>query len=144
MDWDEFTDAARAISWITYVGTADRHGRPHVAAVAPGFTFGAVWFATRAGSKKWRNLLDNPRLGFHWPVGGGTGPGELAAWGAAVTHEGAEERNRIWDAGILPYDLDGFFGSRDNPDVVFVEAVIERARLLGPDHVPQVWSSSDG
>ncbi len=141
MDWDRFTKAAAEISWIAYLGTADRQGRPHVAPVAPGFTHGAVWFATRASSKKWRNLLVNPEVALHWPVGTGSGPGEVAAWGTAVPHEGESERHRIWDAGILPYDLAGFFKSRDNPDLVFAEVVVRRARLLGPDHIPMVWNS---
>jgi len=143
MDWDRFTESARQISWIAYLGTADLAGRPHVAPVSPGFTHGAIWFATRASSKKWRNLTANPEVAFHWPVGGASGPGELAAWGTAIPHVGDDERHRIWDAGILPYDLSGFFQSPDNPDVVFAEVVVGRARLLGPDHVPDVWTSSD-
>ncbi len=131
MDWTGFVEAATATNWLAYLGTADGSGRPHVSVVAPGFSEGSVWFATRPGSKKLRNIGENPHVGFHWPVGG-AGPGELAAWGRAVVHS-ADERDRIWNAGIFTYDLAQFFGSPDNPDLAFVEVAIDRARLLGPD-----------
>lgn len=140
MHWSEFVAAAQEISWITYVATADDHGRPHVAAVAPGYSKGVVWFATRASSRKAKNLARNDEVAFHWPVGAGRGPGELAAWGRAIVHTGDDERRRIWDSGVMPYDLAGFWQSPENPDLVFVETAIRRARLLGPDFVPQVWT----
>ncbi len=43
------------------------------------------------------------------------------------------------DVRVLPYDMSKFFGSVDNPDLVFVEAAIRRARLLGPDMISSVW-----
>ncbi len=139
MDWDEFVRAAKEVSWITYVGTADSDGHPHVAAVAPGFTHGTVWFATRRESKKYRNLMVNPHAGFHWPVGTGSGPGELACWGVARLDDSDEGRSRLWSSGILPYDMTQFWKSPDNPSLVFVETAVTRARLLGPDFVPRVW-----
>lgn len=142
MDWSEFVDAAGAISWLCYVGTADADGNPHVAPVAPGFEEGVIWFATRRASRKARNLAENPGVAFHWPVGGGTGPGELAAWGTGAVHDSPEERRRIWHSGVMPYDLAGFFGSADNEDVVFVETTVRRARLLGPDFRARVWTPS--
>ena len=139
MDWDTFVAAATQISWLTYVGTSDSEGNPHVAVVAPGFTAGTVWFATRRQSKKCRNLKANPKVAFHWPVGTGQGPGEVAAWGDADLHDSETERRELWDSGVMPYDLAQFFQSPDNPDLVFVESSITRARLLGPDFVSRVW-----
>lgn len=131
MDWAGFVEAATATDWLTYLGTADATGRPHVSVVATGFSDGSVWFATRPTSKKLRNISENPRVGFHWPVAGG-GPGELAAWGTATVHP-TDEHHRIWNSGIFTYDLAQFFGSPENPDLAFVEVVVERARLMGPD-----------
>lgn len=131
MDWSSFVDAATAINWITYLGTADASGNPHVSVVAPGFSDGSVWFATRPSSKKLRNITENRRVGFHWPVGG-QGLGELAAWGSATIHS-TDEHERIWTSGFFGYDLSQFFGSPDNPDLAFVETTIDRARLMGPD-----------
>ena len=132
MEWSEFVAAARSTSWITYLGTADTEGNPHVAAVAPGFASGAVWFATNLGSKKFRNLEQNRAVAFHWPVGSG-GAGEVAAWGHAELYTSAADRERIWAAGIFEYDLAQFFGSPENEELAFVEASIARARLVGPD-----------
>ena len=139
MHWDTFVEAATQTSWITYVGTSDGEGNPHVAVVAPGFTEGTVWFATRRRSKKYRNLLANPKVAYHWPVGMGEGPGEVAAWGSAELHDSQDERHGLWESGVMPYDLAQFFQTPDNPDLVFVESAIWRARLLGPDFAARVW-----
>lgn len=131
MDWADFVDAARAVDWVTYVGTADGAGVPHVAAVAPGFADGSVWFATRRSSRKARNLTENRQVAFHWPVGSG-GLGEVAAWGTAKLHTDPQEIRRVWDSDVFGYDLSQFFGAPDNPDLVFVEVAVEHARLVGP------------
>lgn len=143
MDWDEVREAGSAIGFITYVGTRSADGEPHVAPASPGFgDEGVVWFATRASSKKARNLRADPRIAFHWPVATGSGPGELVARGAATIHEGEEARHALWEASVVPFDLSNFFGSPDNPDLVFVETKLDRARLMGPDFVPRVWERS--
>jgi len=139
MHWDEFVSAAQAISWVAYFGTADSDGRPHVSAVAPGFSPGTMWIATRPGSKKFRNLRLNSSVAFYWPVGS-SGPGELAAWGHATIHESQESRDRIWDGGYLSFDLSQFFGPRESADVAFAEIAVSRARLLGPDFQARVWT----
>jgi general stress protein 26 len=143
MEWHEVVDAAQRSGWTTYVGTADRAGRPHVAVVAPGFREGTVWFATRRSSKKCRNLRDNAEVAFHWPVGSTEAPGELAAWGTAVIHDTDEARRSIWESGVMPYDLAGFFGQPDNPDLVFVEVALRRARLQ-TQHEARVWTVHPG
>ncbi|HEX6254890.1 MAG TPA: pyridoxamine 5'-phosphate oxidase family protein [Euzebyales bacterium] len=140
MPWSAVVEAATASGWTTYVGTADAHGRPHVAVVAPGFADGTVWFATRASSKKCRNLRENSAVAFHWPIQGSEADGELAAWGTATVHDGDAERHRLWDARVLPYDLSGFFGSAENPDLVFVEVTLHRARLQ-TQRGTRVWSA---
>ncbi len=142
MDWDEFVSAAQAISWVAYLGTADADGRPHVSAVAPGFSPGTLWIATRPGSKKFRNLRENRSVAFYWPVGT-EGPGELAAWGAATVRESDDDKNEIWDAGHFPFTLSQFFGAKEQADVAFGEVAISRARLLGPNFVAKVWVPSE-
>lgn len=128
---------------MTYLGTTSADGSPHVSVVAPGFTEGSLWFATRQSSKKFRNLVDDPAAAFHWPVGNTEAPGELIANGIARLFISAEDRSRLWESGILPYDMAGFFGSPDNPDLAFVEVEIASARLLGPDFVARRWVRSD-
>jgi len=138
MEWDEFVDAAKAISWVAYLATADARGMPHSSVVSPGFSDQRLWVATRRESKKYRNLIVNPRAALYWPVGG-DGPGELSARGPVLLRESPEERRRAWDSGYFSYDLASFFGSPDDPSVVFIEIVLERARLLGPGFVASVW-----
>jgi general stress protein 26 len=128
-------EAAASSSWVTYLGTVDARGRPHVSVVAPGFTEGSIWFATRQSSKKFRNLSVDASAAFHWPVGNQQAPGELVARGTARTYTSASDRRRLWEAGVLSYDPAGFFGSPDNEDLAFVEVVVASARLLGPDFV---------
>ena len=142
MDWDEFVSAAQAISWVAYLGTADGEGRPHVSAVAPGFSFGTMWVATRPASRKFRNLRENGSVAFYWPVGS-DGPGELAAWGNARVRETAVEIDEIWEAGHFPFDLARFFGPKETAHVAFAEIAVSRARLLGPDFVASIWQPSD-
>lgn len=133
MTWDDFVAGATVVSWLTYVGTAELDGRPHVAPVSPGFTQDTIWFATRTGSRKFRNLLENPRASFHWPVGGTEGPGELFARGTAQLHTSLADRHRLWTEANLPYDPTNFFGGPETPDVAFVETTIVTASILGPD-----------
>lgn len=140
MEWERVVDAAQRSGWTTYVGTVDGQGRPHVAVVAPGFSEGTVWFATRTSSRKARNLRHHAEVAFHWPVGNADAPGELAAWGTATLHDGEEAKRRIWATGVLPYDLASFWGQPGNPDLVFVEVAVRRARLQ-TQQAAEVWTA---
>ncbi len=133
MTWDEFVAGASAVSWLAYVGTAQAGGRPHVAPISPGFTEDTIWFATRTGSRKFRNLLENPQAAFHWPVGGPDGPGELFARGQVELHTALADRQRLWTEANLPYDPVNFFGSPEMPDLAFVETAVTSASILGSD-----------
>ncbi|MEX1279531.1 MAG: pyridoxamine 5'-phosphate oxidase family protein [Acidimicrobiia bacterium] len=141
MNWETFAEAASTTSWLAYVATVRPDGEPHLAVVSPGIgREGVVWFATRASSQKARNLRGHPGVAFHWPVGG-PGPGELTARGTATIHHDPVSRARLWQAGVVPFDLAGFFGSPENDDLAFVEVAIERVRLVGPDFVARVWTT---
>lgn len=140
LTWEEVADAAEAISWITYVATVGRDGRPHVAVVAPGMSEeGRVWFATRRDSQKHRNLIGNGEVSFHWPVSTGSGPGELFVRGVARLHDTDAARQRHWNR-VVPYDMTNFWGSPDNRDLILVETRVTRASLMGPEFVRRVWT----
>lgn len=140
LSWDEFTAGARACGWIAYVATADEVGRPHVAVVSPGYgPQGLMWFGTRPSSIKVRNLRSRSDVAFHWPVGSGAAPGECFARGRATLHEGFEERQRVWDSGVMPYDLSRFFGSPEDEIHLFVEVAVSSASILGPDFLRRRW-----
>lgn len=139
MQWNDFVAAAQEVSWVTYVGTSDASNRPHVAAVSPGYTPGTIWFATNTSSIKFRNLVENPVAAFHWPVGGGAGPGELFARGAVALHTDELARHRLWTEANLPFDPAGFFGSPDNPQLAFVETKVTTASILGANFQRTVY-----
>ena len=139
MAWEQVADAAEAISWVTYVATVRRDGRPHVAVVAPGLADpGRIWFATRRNTTKHRNLIANGEAAFHWPVTSGSGPGELFAHGVAKIHDSAGARARGWNK-VVPYDMTNFWGSADNPDLILIETTVERATLVGPEFTRSIW-----
>lgn len=141
LTWREVADAAEAISWITYVATVGRDGRPHVAVVAPGLSEEArIWFATRRDTQKHRNLVANGEVALHWPVTTGAGPGELFARGVARLHDSDAARRRLWNA-VVPYDMARFWGSPDNPDLILAEVRATRATLTGPEFTRRVWAS---
>ena len=141
LGWIEFVDGAKACGWMAYVGTVDGRGRPHVAVVSPGYgDEGTVWFGTRPGSTKLRNLRSNPGVAMHWPIGARDAPGECFARGTATLHEGLDARRRVWQSGVMPYDLAQFFGSPDNEDHLFVEVTLTSASILGPNFVRQRWA----
>lgn len=140
LTWKEVADAAEAISWVTYVASVGRDGRPHLAVVAPGLAEeGRIWFATRKGTQKHRNLVANGEVAFHWPVTTGSGPGEMFARGVVRLHDGPEPRRRLWNE-VVPYDMSRFWGSPDNPDLVFGETRVTRVSLTGPEFVRRVWT----
>lgn len=140
LTWKELADAAEEISWVTYVATVGRDGRPHVAVVAPGLAEeGRIWFATRRGTQKHHNLIGNGETAFHWPVTTGSGPGELFARGTARLHDTDEARHRLWNR-VVPYDQATFWGTPDNPDLVFVESRVSRVSLTGPEFRRRVWT----
>jgi len=142
MTWDEFVAAAKGVSWLTYVGTSDSSGRPHVAPVSPGFSINTIWFATNIASQKFRNLLENPESAFHWPVEGDGGRGELFARGTVTLHTDELGRHRLWTEANLPFDPAAFFGSPDNPGLGFVETTVTSASILGPDFERTVYRPS--
>jgi hypothetical protein len=102
--------------------------------VAPGFSEGIVWFGTRVIAKKYRNLVVNQNVGFHWPVSTG-GTGEVSARGTATLHNTTEQRSLIWESGVFSYELAGFFRSPENEDMAFAECRITSARLVRADLV---------
>lgn len=143
LSWAEVAQAAADISWVTFVATTYPDGLPHVAVVAPGLEReGKVWFATRRDSTKHRNLVSRPGVALHWPVATGAGPGELFGRGEARVHDSVGARAKFWNR-VVPYDMSGFFGSPDNPDLVFVEVSMSYVSLIGPDFTRRIWRPAD-
>ncbi len=138
MEWDDVVAAAHSISWVTAFSTSGADGRPAVSFVAPGFAGGRIYVGTRPRTRKARNLAHNPNVALHWPVTAG-GPGQLFVRGQGAVQSAIEAKSAIWGNGGWKYDLGQFFGSYENPDLVFIEIEPSYASLVGPDFVRQTW-----
>ena len=79
-------------------------------------------------------------MAIHWPER----PDQLLfARGTARLVDDRAESDRLWDAGVVPYDPAAFFGTRDNPDLQFVELTLRRVTmrsLFAPTDPPRVWT----
>lgn len=139
MTWDEIT-ALIAGAGPAHVATADASGAPHVAIVAPAVEGDGLWFMTRRSSAKAADLLANPRLSLMWEGNSA----ETYLWGTVEVVDDLETRERVWHAGLFPYDPAGFFGSADNPDVVMFRVTPTHATaMVAGDGGPQrrTWSA---
>ncbi len=126
MEWSQVETTAKASGWGTFMATAGSDGRPHVAFIAPAFVDGHIWLATHHSSRKFRNLAANPQVAFHWPVGA---EAQVFVRGTVELFTSAEDRHRLWDANMMPYDMHQFFSGPDDPNLVFVEVTPTSASL---------------
>lgn len=112
------------------MATSDLSGEPHVAKVATLEEDGTIWLATDVTSAKARNLAENPRIALMW-----THDSETYVWGDAELVDDMDEKRRIWEGGLLPYDPAMFFGSVDNPNLVLVRITPVHAtvQVMGAD-----------
>lgn len=140
LTWDQATSDCAELGGGAYLATVGADGRPHVAWVSLGYRDERIWFSTFASSQKAHNLRHAPEVALHWPERAD----RLAfARGTARLVDDRAESDLLWDAGILDYDLADFFGTRDNPDLLFVEITPRRIAfrsLVAPTDPPKVWT----
>ena len=140
MTWDEVVALLRGTP-PGHLATTAGDGTPHVAKVALGVEGARLWLATLRSSAKARNLRADPRLAAM--VEGNSA--ETYLWGTAELVDDAAEVARVWNGGICPFDLSGFFGSPDNPDLALFRITPARAvaMVAGPTG-PQrrTWSAA--
>lgn len=122
MTWDEVMTLLRGTP-PGHLSTVSADGSPHVSKVAFGLDGDRVWLATRRSSAKARNLRANGSLAL---MAEGNSA-ETYVWGRAEAVEDRTEIERVWHGGVFPFDLAGFFGSPDNPDVQFFRITPQRA-----------------
>jgi len=127
MNWN---DVIPHLNGLLHVATADSGGAPHISKVAAAVDGATIWIATMRTSGKARNVAANPRVALMWDSGS-----EAYVWGDAELVDDIEEKRRIWDSGLLPYDPAMFFGTVDNPLLVLLRVTPTRATVLtmGPD-----------
>ena len=141
MEWEEFVSACTSLGEGMFIATVQTDSRPHLAWVMPGWADGRLWFATFRNSQKAVNLRSATEVALHWP----TRPDAIAFCRAkARLVDDSAEASRLWDSGILPYELGAFFSSREDPLLLFVELTPSAASLssLDPTVPRRRWEPS--
>jgi general stress protein 26 len=122
MNW---TDVTHHINGYAHLATAAPDGTPHVSLAAAAVDGDLLWIGTRRSSGKARNIAANPRVALMW-----TPAAEVYVRGTADLIDDLDEKRRVWDSGIFPFDLAAFFGSPDDADFVFVRVRPQFATVL--------------
>ncbi len=119
LTWSELRSTCTEASDGAFLATVQQDGRPHLAWVGVGFTDDErLWTATYASSQKAKNLRHERRVALHWPESADKLI-FMRATARLLTDSG--EIQRVWGSDVLPYDQEAFFGSADNPELLFVE-----------------------
>ena len=139
--WEEFAAVCSSLDEGVFAATVQADGRPHLAWVMPGWDGDRLWFATFASSQKAHNLRHQAEVSLHWPQR----PDAIAFCRAtARLVADVEESNRLWDSGVLPYDLGNFFSGKEDPDLLFVELTPTLASVnsLDPTAPRRRWTAA--
>ncbi|MDQ6614462.1 MAG: pyridoxamine 5'-phosphate oxidase family protein [Actinomycetota bacterium] len=107
------------------MASAGTDGWPHVSVVSPAVEGELLWIATRASSGKAGNIRVNPRVALVWQPGA-----EIYVWGRASWVEEDGEKQRLWESGVFPFDLAGFFGTWAHPGFIFIKVEPVSALVL--------------
>ena len=125
MTWDELVAKITGTP-PAHLATATPDGTPHAATVMPGREGEVLWIAMHATSGKARNLRANPKVALMFEGNGA----ETYLWGDVELFDDLATKQRIWDAGVLPYDMAMFFQSADNPDWLLARVTPTRATVM--------------
>lgn len=113
------------LTGFAYLATVDAEGRPHASKVAPAVDGDWLWIATRASSRKARNIAATGRAALMWEP-----RAEVYVDADAELVDDLATRERIWQSGLFPFPLESFFGSPDHPDFVLARLAPTRALVL--------------
>jgi general stress protein 26 len=139
LTWEQLIAECCAIADGAFMATVQTDGRPHVAWVGIGFGSETLWTATYRDSQKANNLRHRQHVALHWPER----PDRLIFGRAQARLIGdLDEQRQLWDAGVLPYDQVAFYGTWDNPELLFVELAPTRFSVHNGDPTtpPQRWT----
>lgn len=100
-----------------------------------------LWTATYASSQKAENLRHHRSVALHWPE---RHDRLIFVRATARLIDDPDERSQRWDEGVLPYDQEQFYGTKDNPELLYIELTPSRATVHGGDPTvpPRVWRRS--
>lgn len=142
LTWAELRTSCVELGDGAFMATVQADGRPHVAWVGIGFDDDErMWTATYVSSQKARNLAHRADVALHWPE---RADRLVFARARARRVDDSAEIAELWSRGVLPYDQAQFFGSPDNPELLYVELTPTRASVHDgdPSHPPAVWRPS--
>ena len=108
-----------------HIATVRADGSPHVAKVWPAVDVQTIWIGTRATSGKARNLRVNPEAALMFEP-----QGEAYVSGDVEVISDLATKQRVWNSGIFPYPMAGFFGSADRSDFVLLRFTPRRAIVM--------------
>jgi general stress protein 26 len=123
-----WTDLVPHLTGTAHLATVSADGQPHVAKVAPAVDGDVVWIATRASSKKARNVAETGRAAIMWEP-----RAEVYVAAAVDVVDDLATRRRIWDSGLFAFPLATFFGTADDDDFVLLRLTPRSATLLSQD-----------
>jgi PPOX class probable F420-dependent enzyme len=121
----EWSDVAVHLTGQAHIATVRPDGSPHVAKVWPAVDGDTIWIGTRTTSGKARNLRANPGAALMFEA-----QGEASVSGEAELVDDIHTKQRIWNSGIFPYPLAGFFGAPERDDFVFLRFRPGRAIVM--------------
>jgi len=121
----KWSDVAVHLTGQAHMATVRPDGSPHVAKVWPAVDGETIWIGTRVTSGKARNLRVNPGAALMFEP-----KGEAYVYGDAEVITDLGTKQRIWNSGIFPYPMEGFFGSPERDDFVFLKMRPRRAIVM--------------
>lgn len=130
----QWSDVVPHLTGLAHLATTDSRAHPGIAVVSPLVDGDAVWFQTRAGSRKARNVAEVPHVALIWQ-----GNGEAYLWGDAVVVTDVAEKRRRWTE--WNYDAASFFGDPADDGVVLVRIAPSRATVLAAGDAGPVRST---
>lgn len=142
LSWDVLRATCAELGNGAFIASVQSDGRPHVAWVVPGWSDERLWFSTFKSSQKATNLRSHNEVAVHWLQ-----RPDAIVFGRATARlvNDSNESSDLWDRQVLPYDLSTFFGTKDNPELQFVELIPSRItiRSLDPTVSPRRWTPTD-
>ena len=114
-------------------------GEPRVRMVHPTWENGVLWFATRTGSPKHRQIERNPTVDLQYQVAPPDFVHVTVRGRAEIVIDPAEKK-RVWD--VIDYDLGAFWpGGPTDPNYTLVRITpsrVEHSVMFGSQH-QRVW-----
>lgn len=139
LTWKQLEAECRSVADGAFMATVQADGRPHVAWVGIGFGSQTMWTATYRSSQKANNLRHRSDVALHWPER----PDRLVFGRArARLVDDVDEQRHLWDHRVLPYDQVAFYGTPENPELLFIELTPTRFSVHGgnPAVPPRRWT----